>query len=150
MACMCGASASTLLGSFAKPSGRLMSAFSLGVFAFGIASAVPGHTTSSLMVSFAAFLLFEFCVGLYFPSIGVLKSEIVPEEVRGTMYNIYRIPLNGIVVGLLLTHISIGFCFKLCAVLLFVSLASMGLIVSKGETTTPKKADTTEKMPLAP
>merc|ERR1719401_2743987 len=132
MACMCGASASTLLSS-AKPSGRLLSAFALGVFAFGIASAVPDHTKTSLMVSFAAFLLFEFCVGLYFPSVGVLKSELVPEEVRGTMYNIYRVPLNAIVVALLLTNITMGLCSKLCALLLFFSFTSVSIAAMKND-----------------
>ena len=124
------------------------SAFSLGIFAFVMASAVPGHTKISSMVSFVAFLLFEFCVGLYFPSVGTMKSEVVPEEVRGTMYNIYRMPLNGIVVGLLLTHISIGLCFKLCAVLLCVSFVSVGLIVINGEAASLETPNLSEKLPI--
>merc|ERR1740130_1976945 len=78
-----------------------------------------------LMHCFAAFLLFEFSVGLYFPSVGVLKSDIVPENVRATMYNIYRIPLNAVVVGLLLSNISMIKCFTLCAALLTGALVAV-------------------------
>lgn len=48
---------------------------------------------------FLCFLLFEFCVGIYFPSMGTLKSLLVPERIRATVYNIYRVPLNAIVAG---------------------------------------------------
>jgi len=124
LACMCGASASTLLASYMTAPMRLMLAFAAGVLSFvmaSLASAVDAH----LQLSFAAFMLFEFCVGMYFPSIGVLKSDIVPEQVRGTMYNLYRVPLNAIVVVLLLSDISMATCFKLNAVLLSIALLSV-------------------------
>ena len=34
---------------------------------------------------------------MYWPSIGTVKSQVVPEESRATIYNIYRVPLNAIV-----------------------------------------------------
>lgn len=34
---------------------------------------------------FLSFLLFEFCVGIYFPSVGTLKSELVEERMRATV-----------------------------------------------------------------
>ena len=34
-------------------------------------------------VCFLSFLVFEFCVGVYFPSIGTLKSELVPATRAG-------------------------------------------------------------------
>ena len=42
--------------------------------------------------------MFEAACGIYFPSMGIIKSKYVPEEVRATVYNIFRIPLNFIVV----------------------------------------------------
>lgn len=48
------------------------------------------------------FLLFEVTVGLFYPSYGVIKSERIPEDVRSTVMNIFRIPLNLFVVLLLL------------------------------------------------
>jgi len=113
MACMSGASASTLMSERWSAQQRLMVACMLSSVSFVIAS-----TTTSLQVCFASFLLFEFCVGAYFPSIGVVKSEIVPEAIRGTMYNMFRAPLNAVVVGLLLSHISWMTCFHICAGLL--------------------------------
>merc|ERR550537_1869785 len=90
------------------------------------------------MICFACFLLFEFACGLYFPSVGVLKSQVVPEHVRGTMYNIYRVPLNAVVVGLLMSNISMLRCFMLCASLLMVALFSLCGIT---EQTQPKSID---------
>lgn len=40
-------------------------------------------------------------VGLYFPTMGMIKSRHVPEDIRATLYNIFRIPLNLIVVVVL-------------------------------------------------
>eukprot|EP00448_Togula_jolla_P004447 CAMPEP_0170614394 /NCGR_PEP_ID=MMETSP0224-20130122/24778_1 /TAXON_ID=285029 /ORGANISM="Togula jolla, Strain CCCM 725" /LENGTH=470 /DNA_ID=CAMNT_0010940051 /DNA_START=73 /DNA_END=1485 /DNA_ORIENTATION=- len=142
MACMCGASVSTLLGGMMRPDARLLLVFAVATAAFGAAASVAGGTAapSFLKTSFAAFLLFEFCVGVYFPSIGVLKSEIVPESIRGTMYNIYRIPLNGLVVILLLGNFSLSTSFKLCAGLVALSLLSIAVVSSK-ILTPPKQAE---------
>jgi len=41
--------------------------------------------------------LFETCVGMYFPAMGTMKSTIVPENQRSAIYNMYRIPMNFIV-----------------------------------------------------
>lgn len=59
---------------------------------------LPEDSVGGAIGLFAAFLIFEFFVGVYFPSVGVLKSDIVPEEVRGLIYNLYRLPLNIIIV----------------------------------------------------
>eukprot|EP00439_Symbiodinium_sp_Y106_P060396 s2228_g8.t3 len=108
----------------ASAAGRLQLLSMLGVVAFTLASITAA--TSSVHVCFLSFLLFEFCVGIYFPSVGTVKSEL--ERIRATMYNICRVPLNAIVVGLLLTNLSVLQCFRFCAMLLgIVFLASLGL-----------------------
>jgi hypothetical protein len=124
MACMCGASVATIVGNSYNPSLRLMVTFMIGIGSFAIMGSVAGNETM-LRTCFCSFLLFEFCCGLYFPSVGVLKSEIVPEKVRTTMYNIYRIPLNAVVVGLLLSNISMIKCFIFCAMLLSAALVAV-------------------------
>lgn len=136
MACMCGASISTIIGNSIKPTVQLMVTFALGTASFGVMAVAAGGLTL-LKTCFVAFLLFEFSVGLYFPSIGVLKSDIVPENVRGTMYNIFRVPLNAVVVALLLSNMSMVKCFTLCASLLMVALVSMTAIWS--DNTRPKE-----------
>ncbi|KAJ3004209.1 Molybdate-anion transporter, partial [Thoreauomyces humboldtii] len=51
---------------------------------------------------FFSFNLFELCCGLYFPTLGTLRSKLVPEETRTTVMNVFRVPLNLIVVVALL------------------------------------------------
>merc|ERR1719387_3001648 len=120
MACMIGASASSLIGGNMKPA--------LGL----VAMAAGFGSTMSLQMCFFCFLLFEFCVGVYFPTIGTLKSEIVPESIRATIYNLYRVPLNAVVCMLLLNNFSMGQVFSLCTVLLLVASSSMLPILTSG------------------
>lgn len=126
MACMCGASASSLVGSNMQPAHLLFPTVLLAMTALGlVAIATVFQNAYSLAASFGCFLIFEFCVGVYFPTVGSLKSEVVPESVRATTYNLYRVPLNAVVCGLLLTNISLASAFSLCSVLLFVAAASL-------------------------
>lgn len=53
---------------------------------------------NSIISSMIAFFSFEVSVGVYFPMMGTMKSQIVPEEHRTTIYNMYRIPFNVIMV----------------------------------------------------
>lgn len=47
---------------------------------------------------------YEACIGLYFPSMGYLRSQIVPDNVRGKVYSWLRLPLNTFVVLTLTLH----------------------------------------------
>ncbi|EME43427.1 hypothetical protein DOTSEDRAFT_174270 [Dothistroma septosporum NZE10] len=49
-------------------------------------------------VAFWSFALFEGCVGIYFPTMARLKSEVVEDKVRGRVYGLMRLPLNCFVV----------------------------------------------------
>lgn len=49
-------------------------------------------------VIFWSFAMFEMCVGLYFPTMGRLKSELVDDATRGKVYSLMRLPLNVFVV----------------------------------------------------
>jgi len=123
MACMCGSSVATLLGNSLKADVRLMATLCIAISSFVVMALAAGR--ESIATCFAAFLVFEFCCGLYFPAVGVMKSDVVPEHVRATMYNIYRVPLNAVVVGLLLSDISMIKVFMSCAALLGVALVSI-------------------------
>lgn len=48
-------------------------------------------------IRFWAFCAFEACLGLYFPSIGYLKSRLIDDASRGKVYGIMRVPLNAFV-----------------------------------------------------
>ena len=63
---------------------------------------------SSLVAVVAAFLVFEVCVGMYFPSIGTLRSRYIPESHRSVIVNIFGIPLNLIVVAVFLSIKQLG------------------------------------------
>jgi len=78
----------------------------------------------NVLVRFVAFLVFEACVGLYFPMMGTLKGDIVPEDMRSTIYNIYRLPLNVIVLMPLLMNFSISTTFAVTTAILGLAVAS--------------------------
>merc|ERR1719281_495939 len=80
--------------------------------------------SSDVTIRFLAFLVFEACVGLYFPLIGALKGDIVPEDMRSTIYNIYRFPLNVIVLLPLLLNFSITTTFIVTTTILAMSAFS--------------------------
>eukprot|EP01083_Nonionella_stella_P293283 997351_1 len=47
---------------------------------------------------FAGFIIFEICVGMYWPIIGGLREKYIPDGVRATVMNLFRIPLNMVVI----------------------------------------------------
>jgi len=74
--------------------------------------------SSSDTATFLSFLLFEVCVGVYFPTMGTMKSVIVPENKRVAIYNLYRVPLNFIVLTSLLTDLTYRTSFIVCTLML--------------------------------
>lgn len=95
--------------------------------------------TSNVVIRFFAFLAFETCVGLYFPMIGTLKGEIVPEEKRSTIYNIYRFPLNVAVLLPLLLNFSITTTFVVTTFILFNALVCQFFLMNARQLEEPAK-----------
>eukprot|EP00927_Polykrikos_kofoidii_P066403 TRINITY_DN62001_c0_g1_i1.p1 TRINITY_DN62001_c0_g1~~TRINITY_DN62001_c0_g1_i1.p1 ORF type:complete len:501 (-),score=35.48 TRINITY_DN62001_c0_g1_i1:180-1682(-) len=120
MACMCGASATTAATDAVRPIIIMALICVLSSLAFNVSAWLSGNE-KCLMEVFVCFLVFEFCAGAYWPASGMVKSEVVPEHVRGTIYNMYRVPLNAVVMVLLLTDMSMARCFQLCSALLILS-----------------------------
>jgi hypothetical protein len=84
--------------------------FSIGVaFLFGAVSLIIPAFVENHGVRMAAFVLFEACCGLYFPSIGILRAKYVPEAQRSTIMTIFRVPLN-FVVALILSNVWLLTC----------------------------------------
>jgi hypothetical protein len=104
----------------------------LGIYVFGVASAamamvfMGGNDT----IAFLGMLLFEMCVGVYFPVMGTMKGGIVPEDKRAAIYNIYRIPLNFIVLFSLLTDLPPQVSFALNATMLAIATV-LQMVLSK-------------------
>lgn len=87
--------------------------------------AVPILLPKNQFLIFVAFIIFEICVGIFWPSMGTMRSYLVPEAARSTIMNFFRIPLNLIVVMILLQDISLSLIFKCCVG--FLLLATVGM-----------------------
>ncbi|KAK8735990.1 hypothetical protein OTU49_005157 [Cherax quadricarinatus] len=81
----------------------LMMAVFLAIIAMSLC--IYSTSVSHLYVSFIAFLILEVAVGMYFPAIGYLRSQVIPEDLRAGIMNWFRVPTNVITcAGLLLVH----------------------------------------------
>lgn len=141
VACMAG---SKVFGSLMRITGGKPERFMRGLFALAAAALATPVVTTSVPVVAAAFLVFEACVGVYFPAMGTLKSKsvaaprppvspplsharfrvrsrYVPEDARAAVYSIYRVPLNAIVLFVLLGDFEPSTAFALCSAMLLVA-----------------------------
>mmetsp|Transcript_53005 Transcript_53005/g.128588 ORF Transcript_53005/g.128588 Transcript_53005/m.128588 type:complete len:602 (+) Transcript_53005:72-1877(+) len=103
---------STLFGQFAKmstPKTETVTAGMLAVATLAMTTATATvSSTMSLPLIMASFFTFEACVGMYFPSIGTLRSKYVPDSHRSVIMNLFGIPLNILVVGVFLSISKLG------------------------------------------
>ena len=75
----------------------LLSSISMAIPALCLSSPnVPGGCLVRVIVSF---VVVEFCVGLFMPVAGTLRSKYVPDALQGGILNIFRLPLNTVVVA---------------------------------------------------
>lgn len=87
-------------------------------------------STRNLEMSFLAFTLFELAVGIYFPSMGHLRSRIIPDAQRWGIINWFRVPINLIAcIVLMLLHEDVfqhgnRNILIVCALLLMLAVAS--------------------------
>jgi len=118
---------------------------SLPVFLLGTLSMLLPIITMNEHILYWAFALFETCCGMFFPTLGCIKSEIIPEEVRSSVMNLFRVPMNAIVVIVLLkiSSLSQEIQFIICAILCALSFILSANILSKENA--KAKAATTEK-----
>jgi fucose permease len=74
-------------------------------------------------VQLLAFCLFELCVGIFWPSMMTMRANYVPEELRATIINIFRIPLNAFVCVVLgnVEAVPLAGMFGLCVAFLGIS-----------------------------
>jgi MFS family permease len=111
--CMCGASMFGILTEHFKGE-------QLAVAVFAVASLSMGSVavSSSKTMKFLAMNVFEIMVGMYWPLMGTMKGMIVPESKRAAIYNLFRIPLNFIVLFSLLTDLTPRQSFALNCIML--------------------------------
>lgn len=107
--------------------------FSLFMLTF---STSPGQESPT--ESFLAFLLIELACGLYFPAMGFLRRQVVPEKERLGVMNWFRLPLNLLAcLGLLVLHDSdrrtgTRSMFGLCAAVALLALLAAGRLFALG------------------
>merc|ERR1711998_187328 len=56
---------------------------------------------SNIYMVYMSFLLFEGTVGMFYPTYGTIKSSQIPDSVRSGVMNLFRVPLNAIMVVVL-------------------------------------------------
>ncbi len=113
VSCMAGSSIFSIFIGGIKNEKFGMYVFGVATFTFVLMALSKSETTAII-----SFLFFECCVGCYFPMMGTMKSVIVPESKRAAIYNLYRIPLNFIVLFSLLTDLTPRTSFALCTVMM--------------------------------
>lgn len=75
----------------------IMASISMAVPALCISATVEtGYCFKNILISF---VVVECCVGLFNPVAGTLRSKYVPDALQGGILNIFRLPLNAIVVS---------------------------------------------------
>ena len=107
----------------------------LAVYVFAVATVAMALVTmsDSIALKFIAMNLFEITVGMYFPSMGTLKGSIVPESKRAAIYNLFRIPLNFIVLFSLLTDLTPKQSFSLNTLMLATATVLMVKLMKRRE-----------------
>merc|ERR1719189_838580 len=88
--------------------------------------ASPNRNTNDMVIIYAAFLILEVAIGMYFPAMSYLKSQIIPEGHRANVMNWFRVPMNVITCAALMSlnleffahdkRIMFSICFILCLI----------------------------------
>jgi MFS transporter, MFS domain-containing protein family, molybdate-anion transporter len=105
----------------------------VALFAVAAVSMATIAFSSVPTVKFVAMNIFEMTVGMYWPIMGTLKGHIVPENKRAAIYNLFRIPLNFIVLFSLLTDLSPTQSFALNACMLSAATVLMFMVMKRRE-----------------
>ena len=102
---------------------------------------IQNHPTFCLNLIVASFLVFEFCVGLFMPVAGTLRSKYVPDALQGAILNIFRLPLNAIVVsGTYATdHLEASLVYKLISGCFFLAAMLQATLMIQPQATVTKK-----------
>ncbi|CAF1269948.1 unnamed protein product [Rotaria sordida] len=89
---------------------------------------IPVFLPKDQVSMFIAFLVFEFCVGIFWPAMATMRSKYISEEARATVMNYFRVPLNLIVVVILVKDFQLKIIFSSCVFFLSLATTSMFLL----------------------
>jgi hypothetical protein len=145
VAVMIGSSIFKLGGSFYTKELILLYMFGAAAIAF----AVPVLFQDGFLI-LMSFLLFEGTVGVFWPCMGTLKGTYIPEDVRGTVMNYFRVPTNFFVLVILnqVKKLSTPLVFFICLALILVSTGTAYYIHSQGNAQKKKTVVDMEAIPV--
>lgn len=86
-----------------------------------LALLLPILYPQSQIIVLLSFLLFEVCVGIFWPSLGTMRGKYIPEASRATIMSLFRVPLNLIVVVILTQNFPMTVIFEWCVILLLIA-----------------------------
>lgn len=89
-----------------------------------VQSASPGISLEG-QIQLVAFCVFEVCVGLFWPCMMTMRAHYLPEDMRSTILNCFRIPLN-LFVCIILYNVHLfplSAMFGLCSFFLAIATA---------------------------
>jgi len=86
-----------------------------------ICLATPIFFPTDVVVIFGSFVVFEVCVGVFWPAMGYLRGKYIPEHARSTTMNFFRIPLNLIVILILWQNFPMTVIFQFCVAFLIIA-----------------------------
>jgi len=119
VAVMIGSSIFKLLSKYSKVESFMRPVLLVSAVSLVTPIMYPGNQ----IVIFAGFLVFEMCVGIFWPALSTMRSKYVPEAARATVMNFFRVPLNLIVVIILTQNLQMATIFKCCATFLLIATA---------------------------
>jgi len=120
---------STLFSALAKRGAQVEAMTALMLVSAAASMGVATVGGSSLAAVLAAFFVFEACVGMYFPSIGTIRSKHLPDSHRSVIVNLFGVPLNLIVVSVFLSIKKLGVSGALACSTVALSLAAVSSIL---------------------
>jgi hypothetical protein len=128
-----------IMASVAALIGTSVEGFTRWIFVAAAVSLALPIVTSNHTLILAGFSFFELCCGLYFPSVGTLRSRIIPEEVRSTVMNVFRVGLNVLVVLTLLyiDQLATDTVFLFCTLLLTAATWAQHQLFALSEANAP-------------
>jgi MFS family permease len=117
------------------------------VFVVGACALLVPVFVHTLVATLFSFIIFETCVGTFFPCAGYLRSKVIPNNVQGSVMNIFRVPLNiFVIVGTKLTDIyPTQTCFTIIVVWLICGAILQVLLIGEMAKTEPAKSDKAAK-----
>lgn len=114
----------------------LVGSILLALFAILLSVGAIHPTKMKLSSAFLSFVVYEIAIGIYFPTMGLIRNKIIPDSHRATIMNWFRVPLNILSCGgLIFLHEDVmghgnRVIFIICTALLAVAAAAAARFLS--------------------